>query len=409
MQDTELYQQILGLTSPWRVETVKLDASAQEIVVQVEHPRGTLFPCPECSRELACYDHGEERRWRHLDSCQFKTILVAKVPRVQCSEHGVKTVSVPWAEPHSRFTILFERLAIDVLMAVQNVKGAMLLLRLKWDATWHIIERAVTRGKARKQPSPLPRIGFDEKAFAKGQSYVSMIYDLDKSTVEAISDGNDTAAANACFSQLSQGQIGSVQAIAMDMSPAYVKAAKQNIPLAENKIVHDRFHIMQLATKAVDQVRRGEHKRLSAGGDKRLANSRYLWLRNPENHNQEQDKRFMEIYDQTLQTSKAWALKETLRELWDAPDSTQATRYFSNWYRRAIRSQLVPMVKLARSLKDRLPNIVTYHTHRITNAVAEGINSKIMSIKRRVGGYRNPKNFKLAILFYCGGLSLYPR
>jgi len=167
MQDTELYQQILGLTSPWRVQTVQLDVSAQEIVVQVEHPRGTLFPCPECSRELPCYDHGEERRWRHLDSCQFKTILVAKVPRVQCSEHGVKTVSVPWAEPHSRFTILFERLAIDVLMAVQNVKGAMGLPRLKWDATWHIIERAVARGKARKQPSPLPRIGIDEKAFAK--------------------------------------------------------------------------------------------------------------------------------------------------------------------------------------------------------------------------------------------------
>lgn len=125
---------------------------------------------------------------------------------------------VPWAEPHSRFTLLFERFAIDLLLATQTVKNAMTILRLKWDATWHIIEKAVERGKARKQPFPLPRIGIDEKAFAKGQDYVSMIYDLDNSTVEAISDGHDTEAAMACFSQLSESQIQSVEAIAMDMS-----------------------------------------------------------------------------------------------------------------------------------------------------------------------------------------------
>ncbi len=187
MQDKELYQHILGLSSPWTVRDVKLDMENQEIRVQVDHPRGTRFCCPECQQDLPCYDHGEERQWRHLDSCQFKTILFARVPRVDCPKHGVRSVSVPWAEPHSRFTLLFERFAIEVLQMTQTVKGAMTILRLKWDATWHIIERAVARGKARKQPLPLPRIGIDEKAFAKGQSYVSMIYDLDNSTVEAIS------------------------------------------------------------------------------------------------------------------------------------------------------------------------------------------------------------------------------
>lgn len=409
MQDKELYQQILGLVSPWKVASVNLDIAAKEITVQVDHPRGTLFACPECSDKLPCYDHGEERRWRHLDSCQFKTILVARVPRVQCSKHGVKSVQVPWADPHSRFTILFERLAIDVLLAVQNVKGAMGLLGLKWDATWHIIERAVQRGKARKQPSLLPKIGIDEKAFAKGQSYVSMIYDLENSTVEAISDGNDTEAGIACFSQLSDEQIQSVEAIAMDMSPAFVKAAKQIIPLAENKIVHDRFHVMQLANKAVDKVRRREHKALLQEGDDRLAKSKYLWLRSPENNDEKQEARFIEIYDQTLETSKAWTLKETLRGLWSEPDTASASRYFTNWYRRAIRTKLEPIKTLARSLKERIKNIVSYCTHRITNAVAEGMNSKIMSIKRRAGGYRNRENFKLAIFFYCGGLDLYPR
>ena len=95
MEDKELYQHLLGLKTPWTVKEVKLNVQAEEIAVQVNHPRGKKFCCPECQRELPCYDHGEERRWRHLDSCQFKTILIAQVPRVNCPEHGVKSVSVP--------------------------------------------------------------------------------------------------------------------------------------------------------------------------------------------------------------------------------------------------------------------------------------------------------------------------
>ena len=147
MRDHELYQTILGLKSPWTVREVRLNQVEQEIEVYIEHPRATKFCCPECQTELPCHDHADERRWRHLDSCQFKTILVAAPPRVNCPEHGVKTAAVPWAEKHSRFTMLFERFAIDMLLATQTVKGAMNILRLKWDQTWAIVERAVKRGK----------------------------------------------------------------------------------------------------------------------------------------------------------------------------------------------------------------------------------------------------------------------
>jgi transposase len=218
-----------------------------------------------------------------LDSCQFKTVLHANVPRVKCPQHGVKQVDVPWAEKGSRYTTLFERFAIDVLLATQTITGAMAILRTKWDQTWNILQRAVTRGQDRKEEKPLPRIGIDEKAFAKGQSYLTLLYDLDHSTVEAISDGHDTDSGVACFSQLSLEQITSVEAVAMDLSAAYVKAAKQVIPLAEHKIVHDRFHVMQLATKAVDQVRRGEHRQLTRDDDHRLAKTKYVWLKSQEN------------------------------------------------------------------------------------------------------------------------------
>lgn len=126
----------------------------------MDHPRGTKFCCPECEQELPCYDHAVERRWRHLDSCQFKTFLVARLPRVNCPEHGVKNVSVPWAEKSSRFTLLFERLAIDLLLATQTVTGAMGILRTNWDEPWDLrrcADRALRPSFSNKDlPLPTP-------------------------------------------------------------------------------------------------------------------------------------------------------------------------------------------------------------------------------------------------------------
>ena len=156
MQDRELYQEIPGLKSPWSVSQVTLDLEQQQVDVFVEHPSGTKFCCPECSEALPCYDHTSQRQWRHLDSCQFKTMLHASIPRVNCPQHGVKQVQVPWAAEGSRFTILFERLAIQVLLATQTVTGAMSILRTKWDQPWSIVERAVARGKVRKESRAVP-------------------------------------------------------------------------------------------------------------------------------------------------------------------------------------------------------------------------------------------------------------
>src|SRR5690606_26554219 len=194
---------------------------------------------------------------------------------------------------------------------------------------------------------PIPRIGIDEKAFRKGQDYLTLIYDLDASTVMAISDGNNTESGNAYFSQLSEAQRGSVEAIAMDMSAAYVNSAKANIPLAEEKIVHDRFHVMKLATEAVDKVRRGEHRELSAEGDDRLSRSRYLWLTDQENMTDAQRERFEAIYSQELETGKAWAYKEMLRDLWLHDDAASATVFFKDWYKRVIHTKLTPLKTVA--------------------------------------------------------------
>lgn len=188
MRDVDLYGQILGIKSPWFVDKVNLQTSEGRVDIWLEHKSKVLWTCPECGRELTCRDHAEERIWRHLDTCQFKTFIHARIPRVDCPEHGVKQVKVFWAEPGSRFTLLMERLVIDVLTECSTVEGARKLMRISWDQAWGVMERAVRRGMARKEQRKISYIGVDEKAFKKGHSYMTVVCDLLRGTVEHVAE-----------------------------------------------------------------------------------------------------------------------------------------------------------------------------------------------------------------------------
>jgi transposase len=158
------------------------------------------------------------------------------------------------------------------------------------------------------------------------------LYNLDNSTVEAIEEGHDTDAEKSCFSQLSQEQLQSVEAIAMDMSPAFVRAAKEMIPKAESNILHDKFHIMKMANDAVDKVRRGDHKQRLKDGDDRLKGSKYFWLTSLENHSEKQHARFQSICNLSLATGLPWSYKEFLHDLWPQETEGKAKSYFRDWY-----------------------------------------------------------------------------
>ena len=183
--------------------------------------------CPHCTKTLPLYDHAEARTWRHLDSCQFQTHLHARIPRVVCGEHGVVQVTVPWAEPRSRFTLLFERLAIDVLGQC-SVTGATRILRLSWDEAWGIMERAVTRGRQRKARKVVPRIGVDEKAAAKGHTYLTLVCDLDEGTVEHIAEDRTPESLDGYYAGLTQTQRDGIEAVAMDMWEPYIQATGES-------------------------------------------------------------------------------------------------------------------------------------------------------------------------------------
>lgn len=407
MRDTELYRHLLGIESPWTIVRVELDVKQQRVEVFAEHRGGTRWRCPECDADLATYDHAAERVWRHLDSCQFQTYLRARPPRVKCPTHGVKQVRLPWAEPNSRFTAMFERLIIDVLKET-DVLGAGRILRLSWDEVFGVMQRAVARGLLAKQQRVVARIGVDEKAASKGHQYITLVCDLDGATIEYIGDDRKTETLDGYFETLSDEQIAGIQAVAMDMWEPYINSTLAHLPDGKNKIVFDRFHIMQHMGKAVDTVRKEEHRALRAQGDESLTGSKYLWLYSQENLPEQHIVRFEELRAADLKTGRAWAIKESLRRLWNYHRLGWAEKHWRQWYFWATHSRLKPVVKAARTVERHLHNVMTFFTHRITNAVSEGLNSKIQTIKKRAYGFRNSDNFKTAIYFHCGGLQLYP-
>jgi len=407
MESKELYRHLLGINEPWTVDRVDLDMTQGRVDVYVGHAKGVRFACPECGQEHPVYDHSAERIWRHLDSCQFMTYLHASPPRVSCSEHGVRQARLPWADEGSRFTHLFEALAVNVLLAA-NIERAAGLLRISWDQAWHLMERAVLRGRAAKGDALPKQIGVDEKAIAKGHQYMTLVCDLDKATVEYVGEGRKETSLAPYFQAFGTERCEGIEAISLDMWPAFINACREGVPEADDKMVFDRFHIMRHVVEAVDKVRKQEHKALMDEGDTTLIKSKYLWLTNPSNMTDQAKVRFKELQRSELATGRAWVLKEVLRELWSYRSAAWALKFWKRWYFWATHSRLQPMIDAAKLIARHLPNVLTYFKHRITNAVAEGLNSKIATVQKRACGFRNRDHFKIAIYFHCGGLDLYP-
>jgi transposase len=279
---------------------------------------------------------------------------------------------------------------------------------MTWDEVWGIMNRAVARGLQRKQERVLPVIGVDEKAFKKGHKYMTVVCDLDRATVEHVAEDRKAESLRTFWQSLTPEQLDGIEAVAMDMWSPYVQATLTCVPEAAQKIVFDRFHIMSHMVKAVDTVRKQEHRQLTAAGDDTLKGTKYLWLFSAENLPDKHRPRFETLKEMHLKVGKAWAIKESLRELWNYSHTASARRFFKKWYAWATRSRLEPVKKVANMIKEHIQNVLTYCRRRVTNAVAEGLNSKIMAIKRRACGYRNKEHFKTAIYFFCGGLNLYP-
>jgi len=322
MRDTQLYARILGIERPWAVTDVDLDLPHDEVRVRVEHgDDGPRLTCPACGRACPGYDK-RERRWRHLDTCQYRTILIADVPRVECPEHGVKRVAVPWAEPipgGGRFTAMFEALVIDWLKQA-SIAAVARRLGMSWGEVDTVMKRAVDRGLARRKPDPPKHVAVDEvsqRRGFRGHRYLTVVSDQTSGSVLHVEPDRRASSLSAYYQHLGKDGCGAIESVTMDMWGPYIAATERHVPDAGKKIAFDKFHIAQHLGEAIDKVRRGEHKQLKAAGDERLTGTRYLWLKHPKNvSDRDWRGRFRGLREAALKTARAWAIRETAMSLW---------------------------------------------------------------------------------------------
>ncbi len=407
MQDKEFFSMALGLKTPWYVKDVQMNMGEQRVTIIVECRCGTTWADTEGALAIHGY---EERQWRHLDTMQFETIIQARVPRVRWPDGRTEMVQVPWAQPRSRWTLMFEGIAVRVLQNSRSVTQACELLKLDWSSAHRIMERAVERGLERRNLEEVRHIGMDEKSFRRGQDYISTLVDLNKEAprVLEVAAGRDIHAAKELLHSLPEPVREKIEAVAMDMSATYQAAAREVLPQAE--IVHDRFHVSKLLGEAVDKVRRGEHKELMQAGDNRLLGTRYIWLYHPNELNTDRLKQLNDLFEvQHLRTARAYYHRLRFMDFWSQPDIGEGQRFFARWFHEALQSCLEPVIKVAHTLQSHLLGILSYFRHKITNAMTESFNSTIQSLKASARGFRNFENYRIRILFFLGKLDLQPR
>lgn len=404
MKDTVLYEHLLGLKSPWSVKSVDLSLEEQRVVVEVVLKPGQVWADPTDSARRAHINGWSERQWRHLDTCQLETIIKARVPQLKYSDGTVEELAVPWAERYSRVTLLMEAFVVKLLQVCPTTQGVCGFTRLAWSTVNDIMVRAVERGMLRRTEDDIPHLGLDEKSSERGHTYVSILTDIDRGRVLDLVPERKLEAAKGLLETLSPTQRAGVKAVAMDMWPAFMSAARVCLPQAD--IVHDRFHVAKYLGDAVDAVRKQEHRSLLQAGDSPLTGSKWAWQKTYADGRSSEAVAFRVLNQQNLKTSRAWRIKETFKEFWRYRYTGAAKRFFDAWSNNAMRSRLEPVKKVVRMLRRHEAGLLNYSKHRISNACAEGFNSAIQLIKANARGFRNFTNYRARILFHCGKLDM---
>ncbi len=338
---------------------------------------------------------------------QFATLVKADVPRVECADHGVLQVWVPWAEAWSRFTEMFESLVVNWLLEA-SASAVARNLNLSWDEVGGIRRRAVERGIARREVSELKNLCIDETSYKRGHRYLTIKTDQDTGDVLDVKEDRKKESLSTILQRLSIEERSAIESVSMDMFPAYIGTVRDWIPEADTKICFDRLHVVQYLSRAVDLVLHAEHNAQLKIGDDSLKSTRCAWLRDSLKMRRATWLSFKELAESTLKTARVWHIKESSNHLWSNLSRTWTVKQWTAWYNRAIRSRLEPVKDAVHTIKNNLWGIINAIVLRKTNAKAESINSKIQTIKSRARVFHSADRFRLSILFHCGGLDMYP-
>lgn len=402
MDDRKLIEDLYSIVSPWFVSRVVLDPAGRRLDAYLDHEENCRWQCPTCQRESCISDHVGDRVWRDLDSGIYHVYLHARIPRIECPEHGKLQVRIPWAERHSRFSMRFETLAIN-MMENMDILNTSKILDVTWFQAHGIMKRAVNRGLSRKSSAP-SRIGVDEKSYGRGHKYMTVVFSHDFPGVDFVVNGRKEESLDQYYEHIGKDASSGISSVSMDMWDPYIASTKEYVDSALSKIVFDKFHIMKHMNMALDMVRRDESKLPRTRN--MLKETRFMWLYSSEKLPDKYRERYEMLKASDLKTARAYAIKENLRNLWSCEKEEEAMAFWKKWYWWAIHSRLKPVRDVAKMMKNYLYGILSYFTHRITNAIAEGMNSKIATVQKMAYGYRNMEHMKVAIYFHCGNLDM---
>lgn len=395
MDANVLFGKALGLGEGWKVVESEMDVEGRQLKLRLDFAKGLQFACPECGEYCPVHDT-VEKRWRHLDFWQHRTELVARVPRVECSEHGVLLTRVPWARPGSGFTLMMEAVVL-LLCQEMPVATAAAYLGETDQKLWRVLSHYVSKAHAAKDWSAVRRVMIDETSTKKGHHYATNFMDADTRELLFTVEGKDQETLAAFGDEMLRhgAHPGQITALIMDMSTGFVAGAQKYFPAAQ--VIFDHFHIMQLAGGALDEVR----KTLAAAGAN-LKDSIWAIRGNEWTRSQQQledRRRFVRDYPIL---GRALSLRDSLQDVLSVGE-TDGLQWWCGW---AARSRLVPFRKLAKTIKAHWDGILAFMETRLTNAAMEAVNGILQLAKRMARGFRNFHYFRITAYLKAGALQL---
>jgi transposase len=369
------------------------------VIVRLRRRRRVCSVCGQTGRHLEIHDR-RVKRWRHLDLGSSRCVIESELRLLRCSDCGVHLEAVPWARPGAHHTRDFEDVVawLAQQMAKTPIAG---LLRIGWDTVGRIVERVVSERIDQRRLDGLVAIGCDEISYRRGQRYLTSIVDHRSGAIVWCAPGRNAQTLQGFFDELGPERVKSIRAVSIDMSGGYEKAIRDSAAAAE--VCFDPFHVIRLAQRAVDQVRRDEwnaHERSHTPTGKWIKGTRWSLLKSPEKQTIDQLAKLGEVQQANRPLYRAFLLKEELRVLYQLEDPALSPAHLDAWLTWASRSRLEPFIKLARTIRRHRDGILAAIRLGLNNGRLEGLNSRIRLISHRSFGFHSASPL-IALVYLC--------
>lgn len=381
----ELFSKALGVTNPWKIQSIRFDSENQKLDIYIDFEKGATFDYPDyLSGETSKYKAYDkiDKTWRHLNFFEHTCYLHVKVPRIKPETGGVKMIFPKWTGAVYGFTLLFEALIIQMSknMPVHNVAK---ILRISDHKIWSVLDSYIEKALAFSDNSNLTAIGMDETSLKRGHNYISLFVDMHEKKTIFITEGKDSNTVASFAEKMRETDciVNNIKDVSCDMSPAFIKGIKENLPNAE--ITFDKFHIIKKINEAVDQVRKTEAKKTTL-----LKGLRFAFLRNKENLTQKQKTQLESLSTLNLKSMRALHTRENFQEIYKADTKEDFIVLLKKWYYWATHSKLGPMKTVAKTIKTHWDGVIKWKESQINNGILEGLNAVVQAAKRKARGYK---------------------